>query len=160
MQTIITVETPIAESARVQQVHGIFDLPMETTSRLQWTVSLPLGERPWNIGLITGPSGCGKSTIARHFWPDHIHREFSWPAGASLLDAFPAQLPIKDVTALLSAVFIPVSVHLVLIESCLPSPAEQCRLRFLRQARFRRPAGEVRQQPPRLRRAQVLQQLQ
>jgi ABC-type uncharacterized transport system YnjBCD ATPase subunit len=104
MQATITVESPIIESPRVQQVRGIFDLAADKTSRLQWTVSLPLEERPWNIGLIAGPSGCGKSTIARHFWPDHIHRDFSWPADASLLDAFSAQLPIKDVTALLSAV--------------------------------------------------------
>jgi hypothetical protein len=104
MQATITVETPITESPRVQQVRGIFDLAAESTSRLQWTVVLPLDERPWNVGLITGPSGCGKSTIARHFWPGHIHRDFSWPVNAALLDAFPAQLPIKDLAALLSAV--------------------------------------------------------
>ncbi len=104
MQATITVESPILESPRVQQVRGIFDLDAEKTARLQWTVALPLDERPWNIGLITGPSGCGKSTIARHFWPDRVHRDFSWPADASLLDAFPAPLSIKDVTALLSAV--------------------------------------------------------
>lgn len=62
MRAVITVESPIAESPRVQQVRGLFDLPAEKTSRLRWEVSLPIEERPWNIGLITGPSGCGKST--------------------------------------------------------------------------------------------------
>jgi len=104
MQATITVESPITESPRIAQIRGIFDLPVEQSSRLQWTVSLPLDERPWNIGLIAGPSGCGKSTIARHFWPGHVHRDFAWPSDASLLDAFPAHLSIKDVTALLSAV--------------------------------------------------------
>jgi ABC-type uncharacterized transport system YnjBCD ATPase subunit/GNAT superfamily N-acetyltransferase len=104
MQTIIKVETPIVESPRVTQVRGLFDLTVEKTSRLQWSIALPLDERPWNIGLITGPSGCGKSTLARHLWPSQIHRDFSWPTGAALLDGFPAALSIKDVTALLAAV--------------------------------------------------------
>jgi hypothetical protein len=104
MQTTITVESPIVESARVAQLRGMFDLAAEKTSRLRWNVSLPLDERPWNIGLITGPSGCGKSTIARRFWPDHLHREFTWPHYAALLDGFPADLSIKDITTLLSAV--------------------------------------------------------
>jgi ABC-type transport system involved in cytochrome c biogenesis ATPase subunit len=104
MHAVITVESPIAETPRVAQLRGMFDLAAEQTSRLQWTVSLPLEGRPWNIGLITGPSGCGKSTLARHFWPGLVHRDFPWPREASLLDGFPAGLAIKDVAALLSAV--------------------------------------------------------
>ncbi len=104
MQATITVESPIVESPRVAQIRGIFDLAADKTSRLQWTVALPLNERPWNIGLIAGPSGCGKSTLARHFWPDHVYHDYSWPTDAALLDGFPAHLSIKDVTSLLSAV--------------------------------------------------------
>jgi GNAT superfamily N-acetyltransferase len=104
MHANITVESPITETTRVAQLRGMFDLATEKTSRLRWTVALPLDERPWNIGLITRPSGCGKSTIARHFWPDAIHRDFTWPRDAALLDGFPAELSIKDITALLSAV--------------------------------------------------------
>jgi GNAT superfamily N-acetyltransferase len=104
MHATITVESPLVESPRIAQICGMFDLATHKTSRLQWTVSLPLDERPWNIGLITGPSGCGKSTIARRFWPDHLHRQFSWPKDAALLDGFPAALSIKDITTLLSAV--------------------------------------------------------
>lgn len=104
MHAVITVESPIADTPRVAQLRGMFDLAAEQTARLQWTVSLPLDERPWNIGLITGPSGCGKSTLVRHFWPGHVHRDFCWPRDASLLDGFPAELPVKDLAALLSAV--------------------------------------------------------
>jgi ABC-type transport system involved in cytochrome c biogenesis ATPase subunit/GNAT superfamily N-acetyltransferase len=106
MNTTITVESVIAETPRVAQLRGLFDLPAEARSRLQWNVDLPLEERPWNIGLITGPSGCGKSTIARHLWPaellhsTHLH----WPAGQALVDAFPAETSLKEVAALLSAV--------------------------------------------------------
>jgi ABC-type nitrate/sulfonate/bicarbonate transport system ATPase subunit len=104
MHAVITLESPIVESPRVSQIRGMFDLAVEQSSRLQWTVALPLDERPWNIGLIVGPSGCGKSTIARRLWPDHLHRELAWPKDAALLDGFPAALSIKDITALLSAV--------------------------------------------------------
>jgi ABC-type phosphate/phosphonate transport system ATPase subunit len=102
--TALVVETPIRESPRVVQVRGLFDLPPEKTSRHEWHVHLPLDERDWHIGLITGPSGCGKSTIARALWPEQVARTFGWPADASLLDAFPAKLSIKEVTALLSSV--------------------------------------------------------
>jgi len=106
MNTTITVETPIDETPRVLQVRGIFDLEPATSQRLTWDVRLPLEERSWNLGLIVGPSGCGKSTIARRLWPDAMARAstLQWPAGLSLLDAFPADLPIAEVVALLSSV--------------------------------------------------------
>lgn len=106
MTLTIHVETPIVESPRVLQMRGLFDLPAERTSRLSWTVDLPLEQRPWQIGLVCGPSGCGKSTIARHLWPEPLARSttLDWPADRSVLDAFPAGQGIKEITALLSAV--------------------------------------------------------
>jgi energy-coupling factor transporter ATP-binding protein EcfA2 len=100
----VVVETPIRETPRVAQVRGLFDLPVEKTSRVEWQVQLPLEERDWHIGLITGPSGCGKTTIARHLWPERMAHSLEWPADASVLDAFPAGMSIKDVTGLLSSV--------------------------------------------------------
>ncbi len=100
----IHVHTPIRETPRVLQVRGLFDLPEAKTSALEWDVNLPLGERPWHVGLVVGPSGCGKSTIARHLWPDAVDKEMTWPPDAALLDGFPAALSIKEVTALLTAV--------------------------------------------------------
>ncbi len=106
MHAVVAVESPIVESPRVQQVRGLFDLAPEKTSRLRWEVSLPIEERPWNIGLITGPSGCGKSTIARRLWPRETLQSaaLTWPRNRALLDAFPESASVKDVTALLSAV--------------------------------------------------------
>src|SRR4051812_26809615 len=97
----ITVESPVLETPRVAQLRGLFDLPAEHTSRLSWSVDLPLAERSWNVGLITGPSGCGKSTIARHLWPAEYARSeaMDWPNDRAVIDAFPAALSIKDVTA-------------------------------------------------------------
>src|SRR6516165_4142759 len=106
MHANIVVESRVISTPRVAQLRGLFDLSAEGTSRLEWTVTLPLEERPWNIGLITGPSGCGKSTIARRFWPAEVEHSshLIWPVDRALVDAFPGELSIKDVTALLSAV--------------------------------------------------------
>jgi ABC-type lipoprotein export system ATPase subunit len=103
----ITVETQIQETPRVRQVCGLFDLAAHTAARVEWVVTLPLDARPWNIGLIVGPSGCGKSTIARHLFAAELARleELDrWPKDQAILDAFPADMPVKDVVALLSSV--------------------------------------------------------
>ncbi len=106
MHTTITVECAVVESPRVAQIRGLFDLPESKTSRLTWTATLPVEERPWHIGLITGPSGCGKSTISRRLWPRETGHSgsLSWPSDRSVLDAFPEALPVKEVAALLSSV--------------------------------------------------------
>ena len=106
MHATITVATPIDETPRVQQVRGTFDLPRETHATVSWRVTLPLEQKPWNVGLIVGPSGCGKSTIARRFWPDEFRRaaELAWPERQSILDAFPQEVPTQTITKLLCAV--------------------------------------------------------
>jgi ABC-type iron transport system FetAB ATPase subunit len=102
----IRVESRVADTPRVAQIRGLFDLPEEPVSRLEWTVRLPLDERAWSIGLVVGPSGCGKSTVVRHLWPDEVRRSatLTWPADRSVLDAFPESLPVKEIAALLNAV--------------------------------------------------------
>jgi GNAT superfamily N-acetyltransferase len=102
----LTLETALVESPRVVQVRGLFDLPPVSVARRSWRAELPLGERPWAVGLITGPSGCGKSTLARALWPAETARAeaLSWPTDRSLLDAFPIGLGIKDIVHLLSAI--------------------------------------------------------
>ncbi len=112
METQIIVETPVTETARVQQVRGMFDLPAEKVSRLEWRVRLPIEDRSWHVGLIVGPSGCGKSTIARRLFPEvqGLDPHGLPPALAdrlrhgSVVDAFPDGMPIKEVVALLAAV--------------------------------------------------------
>lgn len=112
MNTHIVVESVIAETPRVMQVRGIFDLTADRTSRVAWDVHLPIDERPWNIGLIVGPSGCGKSTIARRVFPELAEvDESGLPPGlcerlsrGAVVDAFPDTMPIKEIVGLLSAV--------------------------------------------------------
>jgi GNAT superfamily N-acetyltransferase len=107
-ETHIVLETPIRETPRVQQVCGMFDLPLQAASRVEWRVALPLDERSWNIGLIVGPSGCGKSTIARHLFGGEpaalAAGSENWPKEQSVLDAFPSGMPIKEIVTLLSSV--------------------------------------------------------
>lgn len=60
---VVESQTPI--TTRGRQVCGMFDAPPEEKQRLEWDITLPLDERPWQIGLVHGPSGSGKSTVAR-----------------------------------------------------------------------------------------------
>jgi len=100
----ITLSCPVARSARVLQVSGMFDLPAEAKASLTLRADLPLEDQPWNVGLVTGPSGAGKSSLARHLWPGAVAGEQDWPHDAALVDGFPASMGIKDITGLLSAV--------------------------------------------------------
>lgn len=101
----ITVESAIAQTPRVQQVRGLFDLPAEKTSRLAWNVDLPLEEQRWHIGLIVGPSGCGKTTVARRLFPEMTETSVEpLVKTGSVVDAFPETMSVKDVALLLSAV--------------------------------------------------------
>ena len=101
---IITRSTPIARTARVLQLEGLFDMPPAERSEQVWSVDLPLDDRSWSIGLIVGPSGAGKSTVARELLGAHLCAGFEWPDDESVVDAFPPELSIKDITALLSSV--------------------------------------------------------
>lgn len=103
----IKVESPIIESNRVQQLRGMFDLPSERTSKIEWNVQMPLDEKPWHLGLIVGPSGSGKSTIAKQLFAEAFQRQETledWPSDQCILDAFPQNLSIKTIVELLCSV--------------------------------------------------------
>jgi GNAT superfamily N-acetyltransferase len=102
----IRLSSPVADSPRVEQVRGLFDLSPSKTSEVAWTCCLPrrLAESPWNVGLIVGPSGCGKSTTARHLWPDAFRPAAPPPPDRAVVDLFPPEMSVKEVTALLSSV--------------------------------------------------------
>jgi hypothetical protein len=99
----IVRETTIQETGRVMQVRGLFDLPPEKTSRVEWDVHLDLPEH-WSIGAIIGASGSGKTTVAKELFGENLCHGFEWDACKSVLDGFPKDAGIKDVTALLSSV--------------------------------------------------------
>ena len=100
----IVVSSDIVRSARVMQIEGIFDVPPTQRSEQRWSVSLPLEDRDWSIGLIVGASGSGKSTVARRLWPEQIAQQHEWASERSLLDSFPAGMSVKEIAELLSSV--------------------------------------------------------
>jgi ABC-type nitrate/sulfonate/bicarbonate transport system ATPase subunit len=112
MHAHIVVSSPPATSARAQQVRGMFDLEVAAGCRVEWDVKLPVDESRWNVGLIVGPSGCGKSTVARRLFPEMQELDehgrpadfAKWIGRGAVVDAFPEDMSIKDIVALLSAV--------------------------------------------------------
>lgn len=104
MQSVnIVRESNIIRTPRVMQLEGLFDVPPSKRSAEQWMINFDLPEQ-WNIGLIVGPSGCGKSTIARELFGTSIADAWQWPSDKSLLDGFPREMSIKEITDLLSSV--------------------------------------------------------
>jgi len=100
----VTVESDVVRTARVMQMEGIFDVPASQRTRLEWDVELPLEEKEWDIGLIVGPSGSGKTTVARALWPIHIGTTYGWDVSRSVLDSFPAGMPVRAIVEVLNSV--------------------------------------------------------
>lgn len=104
MSIHLEVSAPVVTTARVQQLSGLFDVPLTDRQTLTWDVDLPVDERPWQVGLVVGPSGSGKTTLASTVWPGALAGEYEWPAHGSLLDGFPAGMGVRDIVAGLGAV--------------------------------------------------------
>lgn len=98
------LSVPIERTPRVVQMEGIFDVPPSERSHVEIPDKLELPGDDWSVGLIVGPSGCGKSTLARKHFGDDLVEGFDWPESRSVLDGFPADLGIKDITELLNSV--------------------------------------------------------
>ncbi len=99
----VTVSCPIHDSFRVQQVAGMFDVPLHAKASEQFAVHLPTDRDDWQIGLIVGPSGSGKSTIARHAFGNELYTPADWPHERAVIDAF-GDLPVRKIVALFTAV--------------------------------------------------------
>jgi len=106
MTTTVEVRAscPVRTTGRVQQMSAMFDVPVESKAENRWTLELDLDAKPWKIGLVVGPSGAGKSSVARHLWPEQWAVEHAWDPQASILDAFPADMGIKEITGYLTGV--------------------------------------------------------
>lgn len=98
-----TVSCPIYNSFRVQQVAGMFDVPLETRAQERFCVEMPELDDGWRIGLIVGPSGSGKSTIARERFGENLYTLPAWPEDRAVVDCL-GDRPIKEITGLFTAV--------------------------------------------------------
>lgn len=99
----ITVTCPVYDSFRVQQVGGMFDVPIAAKSQRQFHLEMPDWGDSWRVGLIVGPSGSGKTTVARHLFGDRLERRRDWPSDRAVIDGL-GDRPIKGITGLFTAV--------------------------------------------------------
>lgn len=103
MRETITLTADVPKSARVVQVSSAFDVPINEKQTLTWDHTLPIEDKPWQVGLIVGPSGAGKSVLARRLWGDAVRESHDWPDDKALVDGFPKR-PVADITGALTAV--------------------------------------------------------
>jgi GNAT superfamily N-acetyltransferase len=104
MATIeIEVECPLHDSFRVQQVAGMFNVPLAERLRERFRLDVPELGAQWQIGLIVGPSGSGKTTVARRLFGAELNGLRPWPADRAVIDGFGPR-PIREITGLLTAV--------------------------------------------------------
>ena len=99
----VTVSCPVFDSFRVQQVAGMFDVPIAGRASERFQVDVPQLGDPWRIGLIVGPSGSGKSTVAREIFGDRLYECGGWPRDRAVVDCL-GDRPIKEITRLFTAV--------------------------------------------------------
>ena len=107
MNKVIRLESTITRTPRVMQLEGLFDMNAEERSVTNIEMNIPdLNERDWNVGLIVGPSGAGKTTVANDLFPDKMRdtENMKWSRDKAIIDDFPANLPMREVTELLSSV--------------------------------------------------------
>jgi GNAT superfamily N-acetyltransferase len=104
MPTIdITVSCNVHDSFRVQQVAGMFDVPLAEKASEHFQADVPGVREEWQIGLIVGPSGSGKSTIARRAFAPDLYSSVDWPADRAVVDCF-GELSVRHVVELFTAV--------------------------------------------------------
>jgi hypothetical protein len=99
----LTLTCPIHDSFRVQQVAGMFDVPLNDRALERITLDIPPLGDTWRIGLIVGPSASGKTTLARHLFADSYDHPADWPRDRAVVDCF-EPLSIHQITRLFTAV--------------------------------------------------------
>ncbi len=97
------VASEVSRSGRVQQLEAMFDVPASQRSELHWKLSVPIEDKPWEVGLIVGPSGAGKSTLARHLFGESVDRALRWP-GKSVIDDFSKSKTMDEIAKICQAV--------------------------------------------------------
>jgi GNAT superfamily N-acetyltransferase len=99
----ITVTCPVHDSFRVQQVAGMFDVPLAEKATERFQANVPDASENWQIGLVVGPSGSGKSTVAREAFGKNLYQGAEWPADRAVVDCF-GNLSVRHVVDLFTAV--------------------------------------------------------
>lgn len=99
----IELKQSVNVTPRLIQTAGMFDFTLPDESRSSWHIRFELPEK-WNIGLIVGASGSGKTTLAKKIFSDFLVERWEWSEHQSIIDDFPKEMSIKEITELLSSV--------------------------------------------------------
>lgn len=99
----LTLNCPIHDSFRVQQIAGMFDMQAAEQVTRKIVFDEPDLDDDWKIGLIVGSSASGKTTAAKHLFGKIASQNHRWPKDAAVIDCF-GDLPIKKITHALTAV--------------------------------------------------------
>lgn len=102
----VQLDSPLPRTFRVEQLAGLFDVPLAERLTHRLTAEVPGVAEPWAIGAIVGPSGSGKTTLARAAYGT-IHEPPPWPDGLPIIECLgrpEARPTIKDLARLLTAV--------------------------------------------------------
>ena len=102
-QIDVTVTCPVFDSFRVEQVGGMFDVPIAERASERFRLDVPELGNDWRIGLVVGPSASGKSTIARRMFGDALYDGGEWPRDRAVVDGL-GDRPIREITGLFTAV--------------------------------------------------------
>jgi ABC-type glutathione transport system ATPase component len=84
------------DSFRAQSVIGSFTLH-DVKMEKQFTGSIPIDGKKWQIGVIVGRSGTGKTSIAKQLFPKEYIRGFEYTSD-TVLDDFPENVPVNEIT--------------------------------------------------------------
>ncbi len=99
----VVVDCPVHDSFRVQQVAGMFDVPVHSRSQESFSVEVPDRSEEWQIGAIVGPSGSGKTTIAKAAFPGLLNGNKRWPRNRAIVDAL-GKHSVRAITSTLTSV--------------------------------------------------------
>ncbi len=99
----VVSQCPLHRSFRVEQVAGMFDVPLEEKLQRRFQAEVPGLDEPWQIGLVVGPSGSGKSTLARAAFGSALYQPRRWPSDRAVIDCL-GDHSIRLITRVLTSV--------------------------------------------------------
>lgn len=99
----LVIEAKPSDTLRARQLCGMFDVPPAQKLSRTWRASIPIDERPWNVGLIVGPSGAGKTQCARSLFGAAVDHPVTW-GSTGVIDDFREDLGIEEIAAACQAV--------------------------------------------------------
>lgn len=100
---IIKKSTFDTKSFRCRSIVDIFGLNVTDTIVENFKGSLPINQKPWNVGIICGASGTGKTTIAKDVFKNDYMDNFSF-GNKAIIEEMPKNKTIEEITKVFNSV--------------------------------------------------------